>query len=87
MIHGGLPVQATPLSLHADATGGWRPRTAAGGGRPQAGLEAVEKVFTAWIWGSGFIAGRIPLADRVTNRPVTLVEVLHLGHRAMVTDE
>jgi hypothetical protein len=25
---------------------GWRPRTAAGGGRPQAGLEFVEKVLT-----------------------------------------
>jgi hypothetical protein len=37
--------------------------------------------------GSGFIAGRIPPADRVTNRPVTLMEVLHLGHRTMVADQ
>jgi hypothetical protein len=63
----------------------------AGRGRPpeaaarRAGLEAVEKVFTAWIWSSGFIAGRTPPGDRVTNRPVTLMEVLHLGHRTMVT--
>jgi hypothetical protein len=25
----------------------WRPRTAAGGGRPQAGLEVVEKLLTS----------------------------------------
>jgi hypothetical protein len=69
------------------------PNMRAGRGRPpqaaarRAGLEAVEKVFTAWIWGSGFIAGRTPPGDRVTNRPVTLMEVLHLGHRTMVTYE
>jgi hypothetical protein len=58
------------------AKGGLRP--------PLAGLEAVEKVFTAWIWGSGFIAGRTPPGDRVTNRPVTLMEVHFAPHRWQV---
>lgn len=73
----------TPLNIVLDgSTSGRHPLRAR-----RAGLEAVEKVFTAWIWGSGFIAGRTPPGDRVTNRPVTLMEVLHLGHRTMVTYE
>jgi hypothetical protein len=42
----------------APALRGWRPRTAAGGGRPQAGLEVVEKLLTSVTAGSGLAFGQ-----------------------------
>ena len=43
----------------------WRPRTAAAGGRPQAGLEFVEKLLTTNLTGTDTRSGTLGMPLRV----------------------